>query len=150
MQKLGQELPEMTWEEYERHLEKRLCWHCHRPTHQSHRRQRQCPLCRRKWSYHRRMMEWKLVNAFCRRENPRRASRWLRIAYRTAWNHFMRFECAIRHAGEDECVRFRRYLSARRLPTEGAEREAAVFLYEKFIRPTVPKPAPSANIHRNA
>lgn len=134
MQKLGQKLPEMTWQEYERHLEKQLCWHCHRPTHQSHRRQRQCPLCRRKWSYHRRMVEWKLIKAFSCRQKQARAAFWLGIAYRTVWNHFMRFENAIRHAGENECLRFRRYFTNDSLPTDGAQREAVEFLYRRFIQ----------------
>jgi transposase len=102
VQKLGQNLSEMSQKEYERHLERQLCWICHRPTHQSHRHQRQCPLCRRKWSYHRRTAEWKLMLAFCQRENPHHASGRLRIAYGTARNHFNRFKRAIRHAGEEE------------------------------------------------
>lgn len=140
MQKLGHELQKLSWQEYERHLEKRLCWTCHRPTHRSYRRQRQCPLCRRKWSYHRRKIEWELIKAFCWRQEQAWAARRLGIAYPTAWKHFMRFECAIRHAGENECVRFRRYFTTCRLPTDGAWQEAIELLYERFIRPGIPKP----------
>lgn len=133
----------MSWQEYERHLEKQLCWICHRPTHQSHRRQRQCPLCRRKWSYHRRRMEWELMKAFCCRQEQAKVARRLKLAYPTAWKHFGRFECAIRRAGENKCVRFRRYFTLRRPITDGAQQEAMEFLYEKLIRPTDPRRVPS-------
>jgi len=149
----------MTAAEYERHLEGELCWHCHVATHKSHARQRQCPTCRRKWSYHHRQLEWKLLKAFCEVYSRRSTSHTLNVAYRTVWNHFMRFEIAVRRADESgeldevgagETSGFLFHLAKKTCPRIEVQQATVVFVYEKLIRPTVPKPAPSANFHRNA
>jgi hypothetical protein len=86
----------VTQEEYRSHLEGQLCWHCHCPTHASHARQRQCPQCRKKWSYDRRRLEWLLAELFCQGLNAHLASRELGISYGTARIHFKKFDSALR------------------------------------------------------
>ena len=71
--------------DYERHLIGQLCWLCHEATRPSHRRQRRCPACRRKWSFERRRMRWELLKAFCLTATARHAARQLRCAYPTAY-----------------------------------------------------------------
>jgi len=48
----------MTAEDFDRFLRRRLCWIDGTPTHASSARQRQCPHCRRKWSYDRLLLRW--------------------------------------------------------------------------------------------
>lgn len=48
----------MTAEDFDRFLRRRLCWLDGTPTHASSARQRQCPHCRRKWSYARLLLRW--------------------------------------------------------------------------------------------
>jgi len=50
--------PDMTAEDFDRFLRRRLCWIDGTPTHASSARQRQCPHCRRKWSYHQLLLRW--------------------------------------------------------------------------------------------
>ena len=54
----------MTAEDFDRYLRRRLCWIDGAPTHASSARQRQCPHCRRKWSYDRLRMRWEAAVAF--------------------------------------------------------------------------------------
>jgi hypothetical protein len=140
----------MTAAEYERHLEGGLCWHCHVATHKSHARQRQCPACRRKWSYHHRQLEWRLLKAFCEVYSVRHTSRTLHVAYRTVWNHFMRFEIAVRRAdksgelvevGTRQAGYFPFHLAKKTSPRIEVQQATVVFVYEKFIRTGIPKRA---------
>ncbi len=78
--------------DYEAHLARELCWTCHVPTHRSHQAQRQCPKCRKKWSYRRRQIELRLLRAFATGINVKRAAAQVGVAYRTAWTHFLTFE----------------------------------------------------------
>jgi hypothetical protein len=48
----------MTAEDFDSFLRKRLCWIDGTPTHASSARQRQCPHCRRKWSYTHLLLRW--------------------------------------------------------------------------------------------
>jgi hypothetical protein len=54
---------DMTAEDFDRFLRRRLCWIDGTPTHASSARQRQCPHCRRKWSYHRLILHWDVALA---------------------------------------------------------------------------------------
>ena len=86
----------MTQEEYCRHLDGQLCWNCHCPTHASNARQRQCPWCRKKWSFRQRRLEWRLAELFCHGLNAHQASRELGISYGTARSHFKKFDTTFR------------------------------------------------------
>jgi transposase len=70
---------------YERHLVGQLCWRCHEATRPSHRRQRRCPACRRKWSYERRRVRWELLKAFCLSATAHHAARTVGCSYPTAY-----------------------------------------------------------------
>lgn len=48
----------MTAEDFDHFLRRRICWLDGTPTHASSARQRQCPHCRRKWSYDRLLLRW--------------------------------------------------------------------------------------------
>src|SRR4051812_17508731 len=74
----------MELDDYERHLVGLLCWACHAATGPCNARQRQCPRCRRKWSYDRRRTRWELLKAFCLNATAHRAARFARCDYRTA------------------------------------------------------------------
>ncbi|MFO0800770.1 MAG: hypothetical protein U0804_25165 [Gemmataceae bacterium] len=92
----------MTLEEYERHLIGQLCWWCHRATHGSSGRQRQCPGCRAKWSYHRRKAEWELLRAFALRTTAHHAARVVRCSYPTAYAAYTRFRLTLQAVTDDE------------------------------------------------
>lgn len=49
---------DMTADDFDRFLRRQLCWIDGTPTHASSARQRQCPHCRRKWSYARLQVRW--------------------------------------------------------------------------------------------
>jgi hypothetical protein len=125
----------MSPDEYERHLRLELCWLCHGQTHRSHAQQRQCPICRRKWSYVRRRLEWALLQAFCLMDTPYRAAKDLGAAYRTAWSHYMEFERVIRQDGDLRAGLFQVYLPKRELPPERVRQGAAALLYWRRIAP---------------
>ncbi len=74
----------MTHDEYERHLVGQLCWACHAATVGCHARQRQCPRCRRKWSYATRRVRWELLKAFALRATAHHAARVVGCDYGTA------------------------------------------------------------------
>lgn len=82
-------------EEFERHLVGMLCWDCHEATRVSSGRQRQCPVCRKKWSFHTRRIRWELLKAFCLASTAHRASRCIGCDYRTAHAAFRTFRSAI-------------------------------------------------------
>ncbi len=82
----------VTVAEYTDHVERARCWFCHEPTHRSHAAQRQCPKCRRKWSYWRRKIELDLAYHFATGFKAAEAARQCKVVYRTAWIHFLRFE----------------------------------------------------------
>lgn len=121
--------------EYERHLREEFCWVCHGATHHSHAQQRQCAVCRRKWSYVRRRLEWNLVRAFCMMDTPYRAAKDLKIAYRTAWTHFMEFERTVRQSGSMWAGVFCLDLPKRKMPTEEVRQKTAVVIYRERIAP---------------
>lgn len=53
----------MNSEDFDRYLSGRLCWIDEAPTRASSARQRQCPQCRRKWSYDRLRKRWEAAIA---------------------------------------------------------------------------------------
>ena len=92
----------MTVNEHEKHLFGELCWPCHVATHASFARQKQCPKCRRKWSYRNKQIEWKLLEAFCLAASAHHAARCVDVAYHTAYSSFRRFRAAILEMAERE------------------------------------------------
>ena len=74
--------------DYEKHLMGELCWDCHAATHGSAARQRQCPGCRRKWSYEQRRQQWEILKAFVLGSTAHHTARTLRISYPTVWHHY--------------------------------------------------------------
>ena len=66
-----------------------MCWACHAATGSCNARQRQCPRCRRKWSYDRRRTKWELLEAFCLNATAHHAARFARCDYRTAYRASM-------------------------------------------------------------
>ena len=81
--------------DYERHLVCLLCWACHAATGPCNVRQRQCPRCRKKWSYDRKRTRWELLKAFCLNATAHHAARHLRCHYRTAHRAYMHFRLAL-------------------------------------------------------
>src|SRR4051794_1823992 len=79
----------MDLNDYERHLVGLLCWGCHAATGPCNARQRQCPRCRKKWSYDRRRTQWELLKAFCLNATAHHAARFARCDYRTAYQAYM-------------------------------------------------------------
>jgi transposase len=88
--------------DYERHLVGMLCWRCHEATKPSHRRQRRCPACRAKWSYHGRQIDWELLKAFVLGSTAHHASRVIGCSYPTAHRRFMEMRGALAKLAEAE------------------------------------------------
>lgn len=122
----------MTQEEYCLHLDGQLCWRCHCSTHASHARQRQCPQCRKKWSYARRQLEWSLAELFCQALNAHHASLYLDIAYGTARSHFRRFALTLRPAKPRKANNF--LLIRDRLAIEKRQKAALSLLFNRSIK----------------
>ncbi len=85
----------MDLDDYERHLVGSLCWSCHVSTGPCNARQRQCPRCRKKWSYGLRRVQWELMKAFCLNAAAHHAARCARCDYRTAYRAYMRLRLAL-------------------------------------------------------
>lgn len=92
----------MTLNDYERHLIGQLCWVCHAATRPSHRRQRRCPQCRRKWSYERQRVRYELLKAFCLSSTAHHAHRVVRCSYPTAYRAFTEFRRALAALAAEE------------------------------------------------
>ena len=92
----------MTSEEYERHLIGQLCWACHAATAASHARQRQCPRCRRKWSYHTRRLRWERLKAFCLGATAHHAARSVPCHYATAFTTYRTCRTALARMADEE------------------------------------------------
>ncbi len=108
---LGQARQNVNLGDYERHLTEQLCWLCHVPTSRSSAQQRQCPRCRRKWSFHQRQLRWSLLRLFATAITPAEAARRAHVSYRTAWAHFLRFEHTLRRSESEAAVKFLRHRS---------------------------------------
>ena len=92
----------MTREDDERHLVGLLCWRCHEATRPSSGRQRRCPACRAKWSYHYRRLAWELLKAFCLAATAPQAARVVGCSYPTAARTDARCREALRALTEVE------------------------------------------------
>lgn len=131
----------MDFAQYTEHVQRALCWLCHEPTHRSHAAQRQCPNCRRKWSYQRRKIELELANRFATGFKAAEAARQCSVAYRTAWTHFLRFEQTARRAGCTlPLMRFSDDRKAGIRPPYGLERSLLEVIYTHLIEPNLPLP----------
>lgn len=84
------------WLAYEDHLTRGLCWVCGVPTRRSHLQQRQCPACRRKWSFVRLRADWALLQAFLVGKKAYKIHSSVGVSYPTAQKHFRLFENALR------------------------------------------------------
>ena len=70
--------------DFDRFLRGRLCWVDGHATHASSARQRQCPHCRRKWSYDRLQMHWNGAMVFATGKTRQDAARKLGVDIHTA------------------------------------------------------------------
>lgn len=102
--------------DYEKHLIGQLCWDCHKTTHKSSERQRQCPECKHKWSFHQKQIEWKLLEAFCYGLSAHQASKDLDVSYRTAYQHFMSFRKKVEAIAQNERISFLKHIQSEDLP----------------------------------
>lgn len=57
-------------------------------TRERGKRQRQCPRCRRKWSYERRRQQWEILKASVLGSTAHHTARTLPISYPTVWGHY--------------------------------------------------------------
>ena len=80
---------------FDRHVTQKRCWIDGSPTHLSSARQRQCPLCRRKWSYEGLSKQWRLAQEYCAGRNRRAAARAAGVDVHTAGRHYARFQRAL-------------------------------------------------------
>ena len=92
----------MDLEDYERHLVGLLCWACHSATGRCNARQRQCPRCRKKWSYDRKRTRWELLKAFCLNATAHHAARFARCDYRTAYRVYMKLRLTLAEMTAEE------------------------------------------------
>jgi hypothetical protein len=86
--------PDPPWtnlSDYRRYLEEGLCWVDGTPTHLSYGTQRQCPLCRVKWSYTHKQARFKALMAFCSGSNATEIARNVGCAKNTARAYFHDF-----------------------------------------------------------
>lgn len=140
---LGQPQLNMRLRDYERHLTDQLCWLCHLPTSRSSAQQRQCPRCRRKWSFRQRQLRWDLLRLFATAITPAEAARRARVSYRTAWTHFLRFEQTLRRSESDAAVTFlqhRRDIQKRRVPWKETSPNAEIILLVHSADIALPAP----------
>jgi hypothetical protein len=78
--------------DFDRHLRLELCWLDGVPTAASHAGQRQCPHCRRKWSYAVLRRQWLIAREFCKGSNRRTAAKAADADVHTAGRHYKRFQ----------------------------------------------------------
>ena len=78
--------------DFDRHLRLELCWLDGVPTAASHAGQRQCPHCRRKWSYAVLRRQWLIAREFCKGSNRRKAAKVAGTDVHTAGRHYKRFQ----------------------------------------------------------
>lgn len=85
----------MTAEEFDRFLRRRLCWIDGTPTHGSSAKQRQCPHCRRKWSYDRLLQRWDVALALVAGKPRGACAAELEIDIHTAGRLYARMEARL-------------------------------------------------------
>ena len=92
----------MTHTEYERHPIGQLCWNGQAATQASSARQRQCPRCRRTWSYATRRLYGELLQAFGLRATAHPAARSRPCHYATAFAAYRRSRAALVQMADEE------------------------------------------------
>ena len=80
---------------FNRHLTRQLCWIDGAVTHASSARQRQCPRCRRKWSYEGLSNGWILAQEYCAGHSRREASAAAGVDVHTAGRYYADFQLAL-------------------------------------------------------
>ena len=80
---------------FNRHLAEKLCWVDGAQTHRSSARQRQCPRCRRKWSYDGLAKKWMLAQEYCAGHTRREAAAATGVDVHTAGRHYSAFDLAL-------------------------------------------------------
>jgi len=80
---------------FNRHVTQQLCWIDGSPTHVSSALQRQCPRCRRKWSYEGLSKRWLLAQEYCAGRNRRSAARAAGVDVHTAGRSYAEFDQAL-------------------------------------------------------
>ncbi len=78
--------------DFDRSLRLQLCWLDGFPTTASHAGQRQCPHCRRKWSYAVLRRQWVLAEEFCKGTTRKAAARRSKTGEHTAGRHYKYFQ----------------------------------------------------------
>lgn len=80
---------------FNRHLTRKLCWIDSTATHASSARQRQCPRCRRKWSYDGLAKAWIVAQEYCAGHTRREAAAAAEVDVHTAGHHYASFDLAL-------------------------------------------------------
>lgn len=80
---------------FNRHVTEQLCWIDGSPTRFSSARQRQCPRCRRKWSYEGLSKRWLLAQEYCAGRNRRSAAQAAGVDVHTAGRYYAEFDRAL-------------------------------------------------------
>lgn len=120
---------------FNRHVTQKLCWIDGSPTHASSARQRQCSLCRRKWSYDGLSKRWLLAQEYCAGRSRRVAARAAGVDVHTAGRHYAAFERALTghlrrnlelgHAWKFAAIRSPRRIGAENPPSPAQIRRVA-------------------------
>lgn len=82
----------MDAERFDRHLAGELCWLDGFPTVASHAGQRQCPHCRRKWSFAAMRRRWLVAQEFCKGASRRVAAERAGVEEHAAGRHYRVFQ----------------------------------------------------------
>lgn len=77
---------------FDRHLALELCWLDDFPTVASHAGQRQCPHCRRKWSFAAMRRRWLVAQEFCKGSSRRVAAGRAGVEAHAAGRHYRDFQ----------------------------------------------------------
>ncbi len=85
----------MTAAAFNRHLTRKLCWIDGAATHASSARQRQCPRCRRKWSYDGLAKAWIVAQEYCAGRSRKEAAEAAAVDVHTAGRHYASFDLAL-------------------------------------------------------
>jgi hypothetical protein len=112
---------------YAQCLEKQLCFIDGYPTHGSSGRQRQCPKCKERWSYHHRRIEFRGLEGYCLGLSAADVASRIQCAKNTAQKYFRRFgeamELLIANLLEKERIGIRPVTQSELISLERALRE---------------------------
>ena len=124
-------------EEFERRLNQRLCWFCGGATCASHRLQRQCSTCRKKWSYSRLERRWRLAQLYSSQTDVHRAAQAAGCSYKTAAQAYNRFRTVLRFT-DGELWRFAHPFPGQHSPTGAVEVLILRAIFENVFVPRIP------------